>query len=104
MSSSPIVRLFYHGLFPSGSSADGASEVRDDLKPQNLSFTEIAKRVGEMWQALAPDERDPFEAQAASAKEEYLVELAKYKETDYYKDYSEYLADFKATHSSKAGV
>ncbi|KAL8924664.1 MAG: hypothetical protein Q9208_003979 [Pyrenodesmia sp. 3 TL-2023] len=79
-------------------------QVRDDLKPENLSFTVIAKRVGEMWQALEPDEREPFEAQAASAKEEYLAELAKYKETDHYKEYSEYLADFKATHSSKPGV
>lgn len=102
MSSSPTVRLFYHTL--SGGSADRALEVRDDLKPENLSFTDIAKRVGEMWQALAPDEREPFEAQAASAKEEYLVELAKYKETDFFMDYSEYLADFKANHSSKTGV
>ncbi|KAL8764344.1 MAG: hypothetical protein Q9184_000049 [Pyrenodesmia sp. 2 TL-2023] len=102
MSSSPTVRLFYHTL--SRRSADRALEVRDDLKPEHLSFTDIAKRVGEMWQALSPDEREPFEAQAASAKEEYLAELAKYKETDYFKDYSEYLADFKATHSSKAGV
>ncbi|KAI4133445.1 MAG: hypothetical protein LQ338_000181 [Usnochroma carphineum] len=79
-----------------------ATEVRDNLKPDNLSFTEIAKRVGEMWQALGPEEREPYEAQAGLAKEEYLIELTQYKQTSNYKEYAEYLADFKAKHPSKA--
>lgn len=81
-----------------------ATEVRDNLKPDNLSFTEIAKRVGEMWQALGPEEREPYEAQAGLAKEEYLIELTQYKQTSNYKEYAEYLADFKAKHPSKAGT
>lgn len=85
-------------------SANRPSEVRDDLKSECLSFTEIAKRVGEMWQALGPNEREPFEAQAGAAKEEYLAELARYKQTSKYKEYTEYLADFKAKHPYKAGV
>ncbi|KAL9020462.1 MAG: hypothetical protein Q9185_002337 [Variospora sp. 1 TL-2023] len=77
-------------------------EVREDLKSENLSFTEMAKRVGEMWQALASEEREPFEAQAGSAKEEYLAEMAQYRLSSNYKAYAEYLADFKAKHPSSA--
>lgn len=79
-------------------------EVREDLRSENLTFTEMAKRVGEMWQALAPEEREPFEAQAGSAKEEYLAEMAQYRLSDKYKEYVEYLADFKAKQPSSAGV
>ncbi|KAL8652941.1 MAG: hypothetical protein Q9210_002387 [Variospora velana] len=77
-------------------------EVREDLRSENLSFTEMAKRVGEMWQALASEEREPFEAQAGSAKEEYLAEMAQYRLSSNYKVYAEYLADFKAKHPSSA--
>lgn len=70
-------------------------EMRMDLKGRNLSFTEIAKLVGENWQALPPSEKEPYEAQAFSAKEKYNAELAEYKKTDNYKKYSEYLIEFK---------
>ncbi|KAI4120101.1 MAG: hypothetical protein LQ345_000057 [Seirophora villosa] len=79
-----------------------SNKVREDLRSENLTFTEMAKRVGEMWQALAPDEREPFEAQAGSAKEEYLAEMAQYRLSDKYKEYVEYLADFKAKQPSSA--
>ncbi|KAL8972275.1 MAG: hypothetical protein Q9197_002857 [Variospora fuerteventurae] len=79
-----------------------SNKVREDLKSENLSFTEMAKRVGEMWQALATEEREPFEAQAGSAKEEYLAEMAQYRLSSNYKAYAEYLADFKAKHPSSA--
>ncbi|KAL8658479.1 MAG: hypothetical protein Q9226_000973 [Calogaya cf. arnoldii] len=86
----------------SPSAANEPSEVRDGLKSENLSFTEIAKRVGERWQTLLPEEREPFEAKAASAKEGYLTELARYKKTDQFKEHAVYLADFKAKHPSEA--
>ena len=76
------------------------SEIREDLKPRHLSFTEIAKRVGENWQALSPDGKEPYESQAAAAKERYNAELAKYKKKDSYREHCEYLADFKAKHST----
>jgi hypothetical protein len=41
------------------------TEIRDELKDLNLSFTEIAKRVGERWQQLNPEGKEPFESQAA---------------------------------------
>lgn len=70
-------------------------EMREDLKGRHLSFTEIAKLVGENWQNLAPEDKEPFESQAFSAKERYNAELAEYKKTENYKQYCAYLAEFK---------
>merc|ERR1711939_1067025 len=38
-----------------------SNKMREDLKGRNLSFTEIAKLVGENWQNLTPGEKDPYE-------------------------------------------
>jgi hypothetical protein len=70
------------------------------LRGQDLSFTEIAKLVGERWQVLAPDLRDSCERQAAGAKEKYYAEMAEYKKTPQYAQYQEYLADFKSKHAT----
>jgi hypothetical protein len=69
--------------------------MRVDLRGRNLSFTEIAKLVGENWQNLSPSEKEPYEAQAFIAKEKYNAELAEYRRTENYKKYAEYLLDFK---------
>lgn len=74
--------------------------VREELRGQDLSFTEIAKLVGERWQVLAPDLRESCERQAAGAKEKYYAEMADYKKTSQYAQYQEYLADFKAKHAA----
>ncbi|KAL8812052.1 MAG: hypothetical protein Q9200_001318 [Gallowayella weberi] len=84
--------------------ANKASGVRHDLKSEDLTFTEIAKRVGEKWQTLSPEEREPFEAKAGSAKAGYLAELAQYKRTDHYRKHAQYLSDFKAKHSLGADL
>lgn len=70
--------------------------MREDLKGRPLSFTEIAKLVGENWQSLTPTEKDPYEQQAHAAKEKYTVELSEYRKTESYRTYSEYLMEFKA--------
>lgn len=75
--------------------------MRDDLKGRHLSFTEIAKLVGENWQNLPPSEKEPYEAQAFADKERYNQELAEYKETENYKQYNQYLIDFKAKQASQ---
>ncbi|QSZ35118.1 hypothetical protein DSL72_007983 [Monilinia vaccinii-corymbosi] len=72
-----------------------SNKMREDLKGRNLSFTEIAKLVGEHWQNLSPGEKEPYEQSAYTAKERYNNELAEYKKTQSFKDYSQYLADFK---------
>ncbi|KAB8302180.1 hypothetical protein EYC80_005626 [Monilinia laxa] len=72
-----------------------SNKMREDLKGRNLSFTEIAKLVGEHWQNLLPSEKEPYEQSAYAAKERYNNELAEYKKTQSFKDYSQYLTDFK---------
>lgn len=69
------------------------------MRGENLSFTEIAKRVGDRWQKLSAAEKEPFESQANAAKEKFNAEHAQYKKTDAYKEYTQYVADFKAKHS-----
>jgi len=81
------------------------TEMREDLKGRPLSFTEIAKLVGENWQNLTPTEKERYEQQAFAAKEKYTIELSEYRQTDSYKVYAEYLLDFKAKqlHQQESG-
>lgn len=69
--------------------------MRDDLKSQNLTFTEIAKLVGENWQSLQPGDKEIYESQANAAKERFHQQLAEYKKTSDYRKYMQYLHDFK---------
>jgi hypothetical protein len=78
--------------------ADRWLEIREELRGQDLSFTEIAKVVGERWQILPADVREACEQQANAAKEKYYAELGEYKKTPEYALYQEYLAEFKAKH------
>ncbi|MCJ1341472.1 hypothetical protein MMC09_006768 [Bachmanniomyces sp. S44760] len=77
-----------------------SNKIREILRPQNLSFTDIAKRVGESWQVLPAEEKESYEFEASAAKERFNVELAKYKNTTSYREYSQYLSEFKAKHAS----
>lgn len=70
-------------------------EMREDLKSQNLTFTEIAKLVGEHWQNLDPAEKEIYESQANAAKDKYHRDLAEYKKTPEFRRYAQYLHDFK---------
>ncbi|KAI0890567.1 uncharacterized protein GGS22DRAFT_15154 [Annulohypoxylon maeteangense] len=72
-----------------------SNKMREDLKGQNLTFTEIAKLVGENWQNLSRDEKEPFERQAHEAKERYNRELGGYKKTTEYRKYCDYLHEFR---------
>jgi hypothetical protein len=76
------------------------AEMREELKGQNLSFTEMAKLVGENWQNLTAAEKEPYESQAQAIKERYLAELAEYKKTPQYRQYQEYLREFRAKYPS----
>ena len=81
-----------------------ASELREELKPKNFSFTTIAKRVGERWQDIPAEEKEPYESEASTAKEKYHAEMAEYKTTKSYREYQQYLAEFKAKHTSTSGM
>lgn len=75
-----------------------SNKIREEVKNDNLSFTEIARLVGDRWQKLGPSQKEPFESHAASLKETYNLQLLEYKKTEHYKEYMQYLADFKAKH------
>lgn len=77
-----------------------SNHVRETLKGQELSFTEIAKVVGERWQVLPADRREECERQANTAKEKYYAELAEYKKTSEFEAYQKYLEDFKIKHAA----
>ncbi|KAG6044080.1 hypothetical protein E4U39_003721 [Claviceps sp. Clav50 group G5] len=72
-----------------------SNKMRDDLKSQNLSFTEIAKLVGEHWQTISPADKEVFECQANAAKARYHRQLAEYKTTSDFRKYTQYLYEFK---------
>ncbi|ROW18315.1 hypothetical protein VPNG_00340 [Cytospora leucostoma] len=77
-----------------------SNKMREDLKGQNLTFTEIAKLVGENWQGLTQAEKEPYERQAQTAKEKYNQDLTEYKKTPEYRKYLQYLQDFKVKHAT----
>src|ERR1700710_771927 len=56
----------------------------------------MAKHVGEKWKVLNPEVREEYEYQAASAKEKYGQEMVEYKKTENFREYDQYLKDFKA--------
>lgn len=72
-----------------------SNKMREDLKGHNLTFTEIAKLVGENWQSLPPAEKEAYESQANAAKERYHRDLAEYKKTAEFRKYAQYLQEFK---------
>lgn len=67
---------------------------------QQLSFTEIAKTVGERWQILPAEARETYQRQAEAGKEKHHAELAEYMKTLQYDTHQRYLEEFKAKHSA----
>lgn len=81
-----------------------SNKMRDDMKERQLSFTEIAKLVGEHWQSQSPEEKDVFEQQAFAQRERFNAEMSEYKKTDNYATYAAYLAEFKARQAGQQQV
>ncbi|ORX90605.1 HMG-box [Basidiobolus meristosporus CBS 931.73] len=77
-----------------------SNKVRAEYKNQNMTFTEIAKIVGDRWKAISREEKEQVELSATQAREGYYEALRSYKETDEYKEYQMYLAEFRKKSSS----
>jgi len=77
--------------------------MREQLKGKELSFTDMAKVVGEKWQLLSADSRELYEKRASTMKETYNTEFTNYKKTDRYAQYQDYLAEFKAKNGQQEG-
>ena len=78
-----------------------SNHTREQLKEQNLSFTELSKVVGEKWQQLTRDEKEVWKQKGAIPWERYKAELAEYQKTDDFREYQRYLAEFRAAQIAK---
>ncbi|KAK4701985.1 hypothetical protein P7C70_g4240, partial [Phenoliferia sp. Uapishka_3] len=83
---------------PPSAYVEFSNTVREELKGSGKSFTEIARLVGELWQAVDREEKEQLEHNAAQAKLRFLTLLADYKKTPQYAEYQAYLADFRRKH------
>jgi HMG (high mobility group) box len=78
--------------------------MRETLMGQELSFTEVAKVVGERWQTLWAKSREACEHQAEAARETYHAQIDEYRRTPQYEAYQRYLKEFKAKHATPRGL
>ena len=74
-----------------------SNHTREQLKEQNLSFSDLSKVVGGKWQQLRRDKNKEWKIKGGVLRERYKVKLAEYQKTDNFQDYQRYLAEFKAT-------
>jgi hypothetical protein len=65
-----------------------------------MSFSQISSYVGASWRLIGNREMSEWNAQAATTREIYLQDLGKYKQTAEYKEYQNYLVDFRLKNSS----
>lgn len=59
------------------------NDNREHIKKKypELSFTEIAKKAGDLWKEISKSEKSRYEEMAAKAKKQYEKEMAEYKES-----------------------
>ncbi|CAD7681064.1 unnamed protein product [Nyctereutes procyonoides] len=57
------------------------SEYRPNIKGEypSLSTGDVAKKLGEMWNNTAADDKQPYEKKAAKLKEKYEKDIAAYR-------------------------
>ncbi|XP_005808478.1 high mobility group-T protein-like [Xiphophorus maculatus] len=57
------------------------SEFRPKVKGENpgLSIGDVAKRLGEMWNSTASEDKQPYEKKADKLKEKYKKDIAAYR-------------------------
>uniref|UniRef100_A0A8C3WSE2 HMG box domain-containing protein n=1 Tax=Catagonus wagneri TaxID=51154 RepID=A0A8C3WSE2_9CETA len=57
------------------------SEYRPKIKREHpgLSIGDVAKKLGEMWNNTAADDKQPYEKKAAKLKEKYEKDIAAYR-------------------------
>jgi len=72
-----------------------SNDIRKNLQHKQLSFTQMARQVGESWQLFGSAELSEWKLRAASARELYLQDLEEYKQTREYREYQQYLFDFR---------
>lgn len=58
-----------------------SSDKREQIKADNpgIAFTEVAKKLGELWKTLSAEDKKPYEAKAEEDKGRYALEMEAYK-------------------------
>ncbi|ORZ03029.1 hypothetical protein BCR43DRAFT_466347 [Syncephalastrum racemosum] len=79
-----------------------SSDIRAEVKEQNLSFSELARVTGERWKTLPNFEKERYERSAIQKKDEYAIAKAEYEQTPEYREYQRYLQEFKRKHEAAA--
>ena len=53
-----------------------SNEQRETVKAENpgISFTDIGRKLGEMWREMEPDVKKEYEQRAMTAKDKYMAE------------------------------
>ncbi|KAJ1506609.1 hypothetical protein HMI54_004920 [Coelomomyces lativittatus] len=74
-----------------------SNEVRQELRNQKLSFSNLAKVVGDRWKSMSSAEKKAREEHAARLKEDYQLKLMEYRQTSEFQHYLNYLHDFEAS-------
>ena len=78
-----------------------SNNIREELKAQNLSFSNLSKHVGEKWQAISESEREGWKQKGAGPWEDYKAQVAEYRKTEQYREYQNYLSQFKADQEAR---
>jgi len=57
------------------------TDIRETVKKENptLKMTEIAKKIGERWGKMSPEEKKPYEEKSAADKQRFAREMEAYK-------------------------
>lgn len=79
--------------------ADKREEVKTSYP--NLSHKEQLAKMGNMWKEAGEAVQKSYNDKAAAEKKEYQVKLAKYKESEQYKEYTEEKAEFTKAKKKK---
>ncbi|SCZ90019.1 BZ3500_MvSof-1268-A1-R1_Chr1-3g01726 [Microbotryum saponariae] len=86
---------------PSSAYVEFSTSIRAQLGTSK-SFTEIARIVGEKWQALPCLEKADLERRTIEAKEAYARDLELYQQGKEWREYEAYLKEFRAKYPDSA--
>ncbi|KAF2458711.1 hypothetical protein BDY21DRAFT_341103 [Lineolata rhizophorae] len=76
-----------------------ADHLRTDPTISSMPFADITKEVGRRWRELPQAEKLEWERKAAQAMQIYEFQMEAYRRTDQFKEYQNYLEDFRQQHS-----
>ena len=58
-----------------------SNDKREQVKADNpgIAFTDVARKMGELWKAATPEDKKPYEAKAEEDKGRYALEMEAYR-------------------------